>query len=73
MTDYIVLRPAPDAPEDFLPAHLDGRWIDTRTSSPQNQLRALGFVHGRAESTGRTEQRPDGAVAEVWELHPFEG
>jgi hypothetical protein len=69
--DYIVLRPATDAPEDFLPAQLDGRWLDTRTESPEDRLRSLGFLYGRAESTDRVEERPDGAVAQVWEMHPY--
>lgn len=71
MSDYIVLRPAADAPEGFLPAHHNGRWLDTRTSSPESRIRSLGLFGTHAEPTDRVEERPDGVVAEVWEVRPM--
>jgi hypothetical protein len=70
VTDYIVLRPADDAPEGFLPAHQNGRWLDTRNSSPESRIRSLGLLGSEALPTDRVEERPDGAVAQVWEVRP---
>lgn len=72
MTDYIVLRSAEDAPEGFLSAALDGRWLDTRSFSPEDRLRSLGLLSNKIVPTDRTEERGDGAVAEVWEIGPPE-
>jgi hypothetical protein len=71
VTDYIVLRPAADAPEGFLPAHQNGRWLDTRSSSPESRIRSLGLLGSQALPTDRVEERPDGAVAQVWEVSPL--
>ena len=72
MTDYIVLRSTEDAPEGFLSAALDGRWLDTRSFSPEDRLRSLGLMSNKIVPTDRTEERGDGAVAEVWEIGPPE-
>jgi len=73
VTDYIVIRPAPDAPAFFLPANLDGRWLDTRTASAEDQVRrTLGLLSRQAVATDRTETRGDGAVAQVWEVRPVD-
>ena len=72
MPDYIVIRSAADAPEDFLSAALDGRWLDTRNNSPEDRLRSLGLLSNKAVPTDRTEERGDGAVAQVWEIGPPE-
>lgn len=67
-----MLRPAADAPPGFLPAHQNGRWFDTRTSSPESRIRSLGLFGSKAEPTDRVEERPDGAVAQVWEVSPLD-
>ncbi len=72
MTDYIVIRAAEDAPEGFLSAALDGRWLDTRRFTPEDRLRHLGLLSNKVVPTERTEERGDGAVAEVWEIGPPE-
>ena len=71
VTDYIVLRPAADAPEGFLPAHQNGRWLDCRNTSPESRIRSLGLLGSHVEPTDRVEERPDGAVAQVWEVSPL--
>jgi hypothetical protein len=70
MTDYIVIRAASDAPEGFLSAALDGRWLDTRNNTPQDRLRSLGLLSNKVTQTDRTEERGDGAVAQVYEISP---
>lgn len=72
MTDYIVIRPAADAPEGFVPAHQNGRWHDIRTATPEQRIRSLGLLFSRVEPTDRVEERPDGAVAQVWEVSPID-
>jgi hypothetical protein len=72
MPDYIVIRSAADAPADFLSAALDGRWLDTRNNSPEDRLRSLGLLSNKSVPTDRTEERGDGAVAQVWEIGPPE-
>jgi hypothetical protein len=73
--DYIVIRPAADLPEGFLPEGWDGKWFD-RSEIPAG--RAGGPVIGGpnrvssavAVPTDRLEFREDGAVAQVWEVRP---
>ena len=72
MTDYIVIRAASDAPEGFLSAALDGRWLDTRNNTPEDRLRSLGLLSNTVTPTDRTEERGDGAVAQVYEISPPE-
>lgn len=67
--DYIVIRPAPDLPPGFLPAHLDGRWYD-REDIPWRA--GYGPNDAVAVPSGRFEVRDDGAVAEVYEIRPQE-
>jgi hypothetical protein len=70
MTDYIVIRAASDAPEGFLSAALDGRWLDTRNNTPEDRLRSLGLLSNKVTPTDRIEERGDGAVAQVYEISP---
>lgn len=69
--DYIVIRPAPDLPEGFLPASLDGIWYDRNTIPIRlGAYSGPGIGEGVAVPAGRFEVRDDGAVAEVWEVRP---
>jgi hypothetical protein len=72
--DYIVIRPAPDLP-DQLPPRLDGWWYDRADfpeALPGEGIEAVARYGGYvAVATGRFEVRdPDGAVAEVFEVRP---
>ncbi|MCP9947353.1 hypothetical protein [Actinomadura madurae] len=71
--DYMVIRPAADLPDGFLPDGMDGKWFD-RSQLPKGPgdghattARMGGAV---AVATGRFETREDGAVAEVYEVRP---
>jgi hypothetical protein len=66
-SDYVVIRPAADLPEGFLPTSFDGLWID-RAQVPRVATGELGTAV--AVATGRFEVRDDGAVAEVFEVRP---
>lgn len=75
--DYVVLRPAPDAPEGFMPEKYNGLWLNRNEMEPAYRKRHVDSAkeHGlistaTATPTGRFETRPDGAVAEVWEFRP---
>lgn len=67
MPDLIVIRAAPDLPEEFrLPPNLDGTWFDLETMP---QLFHEQIDGGVAVPTGRFEVRDsDGAVAEIYEI-----
>ena len=65
--DYVVIRPAADLPEGFLPPSWDGKWFD-RATLPETY--APITTGGVAVPSGRFEVREDGAVAEVWEVRP---
>ncbi|MBZ6102709.1 hypothetical protein ACH4NO_18030 [Streptomyces olivaceus] len=73
--DYIVIRPAPDLPEGFLPERENGRWYD-RADMPQAGVESsvdalIRYGGGVAVATDRFEVRDyDGAVAEVYEVRP---
>jgi len=72
--DYIVIRPAADLPDGWLPVELDGKWVD-RTSLPtRDQIQgspAVQFGTAVAVPSGRFEIREhDGAIAEVYEIRP---
>ena len=68
LTRYIVLRAAAGLPAGFLPARLEGLWIDRPGES------AIGWsphpAVATAVPTGRYERRDDGVVAEVYEVGP---
>lgn len=71
-TDYIVIRPADDLPENAAPREMDGEWVDVA-----QLIRDYGFDPEQATCMGhpavptdRTETREDGAVARVWEVRP---
>lgn len=69
--DYVVIRPAADLPEGFLPKEWDGLWIDR--SEVRTTIAALAVAvesTALAGATGRFEVRDDGAVAEVFEVRP---
>lgn len=66
--DYVVIRPAPDLPPEFLPGYLNGRWYD-RAELPWGGS-SCGWIDAVAVPTGRFEVRDDGAVAEVFEVRP---
>lgn len=68
--DLVVVRPGPGLPAGVLPRHLDGRWFDL-TRVPLADA-AGGHQHSAltAVPSGRFEVRDDGAVAEVYEVHP---
>jgi hypothetical protein len=68
---YIVIRPAPDLPDGFLPPYWNGRWIDL-TDVPIGRPKGLQ-VTGKvvAVATGRFETGArDGAEAGVYEVRP---
>jgi hypothetical protein len=68
--DLIVLRAYPGAPPGFMPPGYEGRWFD-RASMPVHRVAAVAATGtAAARPTGRFEVRDDGAVAEVWEVHP---
>lgn len=71
-TTHIVLRPAPDLDEDFLPPRMDGEWIERSViyTGPQIDLYGPAAV-ASARPTGRVELREDGAAAEVYEVGPY--
>jgi hypothetical protein len=71
VSDYIVTRIHPDL-VDFVPAHLDGMWLDraqmifdSAWDPPPDDLTVAVAV-----ATGRFETRGDGEVAEVFEFRP---
>jgi len=72
--DYIVIRPAADLPEGFLPEDFDGRWYDRNDvpfgPPPDSVFARPGGASAVAIPTERFESREDGAVAEVWEVRP---
>lgn len=70
---FIVLRPAPGLPADFLPRGMDGRWDvrpDLDSSLSRWPLPGVTY-HAQAIPAGRYETRDDGALAEVWEVRPI--
>lgn len=66
MANYVVIRAAGDLPEGFMPAGLEGTWLDLTTC----RLDYGSFAIAVAVPSGRFETRDDGAVAEVWEVRP---
>lgn len=72
--DYVVIRAGEGLPDWFLPAGMEGRWIDRRDipeGPPPGGPLPEGFSESVAVPTGRFEIREwDGAVAEVWEVRP---
>ncbi len=69
--DYVVIRPAADLPDGFLPDSLNGVWFDrARLPIRLGAFRGPGIGEGVAVPAGRFEVREDGAVAEVWEVRP---
>lgn len=68
-TGWIVLRPAEDLPEDFLPPRMDGEWIERSGIYRGPEIRLAGTTAtATARPCGRIELREDGAVAEVYEV-----
>jgi len=69
MSNYIVVRPAPDLPEGFLPKELNGKWFDV---DDVPRIPPLGTNNKVSEAvavpTGKFEVREDGAVAEIYEV-----
>lgn len=71
--DYVVIRPAPDLPDGFLPDEMNGRWFDRDhiPEGPDDGHATVARLGGAvAVATGRFETREDGAVAEVFEVRP---
>ena len=72
MTTYVVIRPAPELPADYIPDRLNGRWLDLDDKDqwlPDHTL-THSLILAAALPTGRYETRDDGAQAEVWEVQP---
>jgi hypothetical protein len=65
--DHVVIRAASDLPPGFLPAALNGKWLDRAQLSEESNVHHWGSAV--AVATGRFEVREDGAVAEVFEMH----
>jgi hypothetical protein len=70
--DYVVIRFAPDLPEDAVPAEFDGMWVDVAQLTQD-----YGFDSQKASVMGhpavladRQETRADGTVGQVYEVQP---
>lgn len=69
--DYVVIRPAADLPDGFLPDEMNGKWLDRSqlpTEPGDGHAAPAGPGGATAVATGRFETREDGAVAEVFEV-----
>jgi len=71
--NWVVIRPGPDLPAGFMPAQLDGQWLDLNKVplAPFQKLVDMATPPGIgvARPTGPFETPDsDGAVAEVWEI-----
>lgn len=68
-TGYVVIRPAPDLPDGYMPRTMLGRW-ESRAGFYTQPLFHLAGISGTAtaRATGRVEIREDGTVAEVYEV-----
>jgi hypothetical protein len=71
---FIVFRAARGVPPGWMPPDLEGRWY-TREQVFGAPEASLFSPPGAAVAipTTRTEQRQDGAMAQVWEVHPRGG
>ena len=67
---YIVIRRAPDLPDDFDIGSFDGRWIDRPKPRAPLGAPSMTMFEGVATATGRYERRADGELAEVYEVRP---
>lgn len=65
---YIVLRPAFDLPDGFMPRGLDGVWFDQRQLEHGPPLTHMQVGAATAHATQRYEVREDGARAQVFEV-----
>ncbi len=70
--DYIVFRAYPGAPPGWLPSCWDGQWMD-RSKMPGLPPPGESRPQAVAVPTGEFEVRDDLAVAEVWEVRPYDG
>lgn len=64
---YIVIRPAADLPDGFLPDEWNGRWITQQPVDPTVRTTVFGAT---AVAVDRYEQREDGVWAQVYEVRP---
>lgn len=67
---YIVIRRAPDLPEEFDIGDLEGKWFDGAKLKPLASVYVSTLLpfEGVAVATGRIERREDGEHAEVYEV-----